>query len=270
MTLTKLFSTTLLSVALSVSIVSCSSDSEPGYFPVGPVNLLSVEVSANFDLSARSNWKLYVGSQRYAFEMEGNALLGVPYKESEPFTYDPKGGSVIFTFRSDNYGKGTREAGTGKLPANLEKQDTPNDFLSCDVLRAEYKGDVVSELKDIVFFHQNGLLVFNTIDMPAEATVYILQDYKQQIRPLRDSEDPTQYKAIVLAENALEDLRVKVELNGQTYTKPIFAGTRMPMFPQGVGNSALIEFSIRFTEKGEVLVENAKRTAFVREWPIDR
>lgn len=272
MTLTKLFRSFSLLAVSFLTLLSCSSKDDPQ--PYNAIGVFEVEASANFDLSARAGWDMYVGNTTvgafpYTFEVTGNKLSASPSNERKPFKFTTPNDRAVITLVSKDYYTGTRTEMT--LPPNFENQSTPDNFMRCDMLKAEYYGDAASELKDITFLHQNALLNFKTVDIPEDAQVYIQQNRKQLITPLRNSEDPTAYKAIVFPDNDPYEIEVVVKLeNGQTYKKPLSQRTRMSMpRPDGIGASAVVEFTARMTENG-LRIEDLERKPYAKEWPLER
>lgn len=271
MTLTKLFKT-LCFAALGILALSCEKTT-PYYYP-DSVKVLKVEASTNFDLSARSAWHFLVHGCDYAFEIEGNKLIATPSKTSETFAFSvsitDNTGSAVIRFMPADYFKTRSTGGGGTIVPNIEDQSTPEKFMACDVLSGKYEGLAKEEIA-ITFFHENALLQFETIDLPDDAKVYIEQKYDQMITPLRDKEDPAKYQALVLPQNYPHEVYVIVEANGKIYKTPLQERkrTRTSMtFFDGLGQSALVDFNVRITDKDELVIEEYKQTDFVKAWPI--
>lgn len=230
----------------------------------------SIEATINFDLSARKDWKLYVGGKRYQFTINGNTLSASPENSSKPFVFPTSSGTgkVQLLFYPNNYGK-TRDESTP--PPNLEKQETPDKFMVCDMLKAEYSGAVSQHLKDITLYHENTLLDFKVTGVPENARIYISQLYYQAIKPLRSSDDPTAYKAIVFPYNNFNTVYLGIEIEGKIYSASLNTGkTRMPSYPDGLGNSAIISFHAFINEQGNLIIENLERKSFSKSWPINQ
>lgn len=255
----------LLSICffLSLSFLSCDKNSSDS-----GVIVESIEASINFDLSARSNWLFYVHDKRYEFTNVNGTLSAIPYNSEKPYVFpsSTESGNIRILLYSPNYGR-TREA--AKVPPSLENQSTLERFTNCDILKGEYQGTAQPHLTNITLYHENALLDFQTINIPSNAQVYIRQIHDQTITPLRDTTDPTQYKAIIFPHNHLFQIIVGVKTENKTYETPLAPLSRKEIsYPDGVGNSAIIVFTAAINAEDELVIENLQREAFSKKWPI--
>ncbi|NDV84095.1 hypothetical protein [Bacteroides sp. 51] len=269
MNLTKLWQTAFI-CCFCIATYSCDS-TDPYKDAPQTVRLLGLEASINIDLSARKDWQLLVYNHPYAFEIDGNKLSATPQNPSNPYAFEVtannKNGHAIMTFISRDYFK-TRA--TGSLPANIKDQSTPEKFLSCDVLRGDYSGTAMENIS-FSLFHENALLMFKTVDLPADAEVYIHEEHhRQMITPLRDAEDPDSYKALVFPGNYLYTLHVIVKTGGKEYEKrlkPVHE-TRMDIpYPRGIGHSAIITFNVSVDENDKLQINDLEEKKFTKDWP---
>lgn len=269
MNMTKLWPFAYL-YCLCFAFYSCDN-SDPNKNAPQSVRLLGIEASINIDLSARKDWKLSVYNYTYAFEIEGGKLSAEPANFSDPYTFEitanDKRGRAIMTLMSPDYFK---PGESSALPANIRDQSTPEKFLSCDVLRGDYNGQAKENI-DVALFHENALLMFNTVDLPEDAEVYIYEDRnKQIITPLRDTEDPTSYKAFIFPQNYLFTVYVIVKINGKEYGKTLKpeVETRMNIsYPDGIGHSAIITFNVLIDKEDKLQVEDLTLKKFQWTWP---
>ena len=269
MNLTKLWQTICI-CCFCMAISSCDT-TDPYKDAPQTVRLLGVEARINIDLSARKDWKFDVHTKPYTFQIDGNNLSAVPEDLSKPYTFEVtannKSGEAIMTFMSKDYFKPGQSSA---LPADIEDQSTPEKFLNCDVLRGHYTGDATENIS-VTLFHENALLMFNTVDLPEDAEVYIYELYnKQTITPLRDAEDSTSYKALVFPNNYLETIYVLVKTNGKEYAEtlvPLYKTRANISYPKGIGHSAIITFNVLIDENDELLIKDLKEKSFSKEWP---
>lgn len=256
-------------ILISIFSFYLSSCDRSSPIPDSGTILETIEATINFDLSSRTNWKLYAGDKRYQFTVDGSTLYAKPYGSSKPFVFPHSTGTgkmQLLLFPPD-YGK-TRSEST--LPPNFENQSTYEKFMACDMLKAEYSGMINPNLQNITLYHENALLNFNVTNIPQNANVFIGQIRYQKIKPLKDGSDPTSYKAIVFPTNYYKSINLVVETDHKTYSTTLESSkTRMPShYPEGLGNSAVVSFHAFINEQDELEIENLKREAFSKEWPI--
>lgn len=268
MTFSNLFRTTCFA-ALGTFILSCDR-SDPNIDHPQSVKVLSVEASTNFDLSARSDWNFSVHGCDYSFVIDGSKLIATPSKASETFAFSitvtDKRGYAVLTFSSPHYFKSRAEA----IIPNIQNQSTPEKFMLCDVLRAEYNAEAMQDIS-ITLFHENSLLDFEAVDLPADAQVYIKQVHNQTIHPLKYSVEPVKYRALVLPQNYEPDVYVVVETGGKKYKTQLrdrpTTRQSMPHF-EGIGQSAVVKFKVRINDEDELVIEDYDIKHLVKEWPI--
>lgn len=273
--------------SLALILFSCDDSDSPVDKPE-TVKVTEVRASAGFDISKRSDWKFYVAngdynlSCTYAFQIEGKTITAVPARQADTFAFSvtstDKSGRAIISFLPEDYLKTRMDIPHSGEPGypNLRDQSTPEKFMLCDMLRGDYVGQA-SEHLSLELFHENSLLVFNTVGLPEEATVRIAQLGNQLITPLRDADDPTAYKAIILSQNKYTEVGVIVDHNGKQYGKSLASAvnhtrTNIPYPSPSVyfGHSAILKFTVELTEAGELEIKDAEHTSFSREWPIDQ
>lgn len=261
----------LCACCFCMAVCSCDG-TDPEKDTPHSVLLLGIEATTNIDLSARKDWTLSVYQHPYTFEIDGGTLLAAPQNSDNLFAFEVtannKTGHAILTFMARDY---FQPGQSSALPANLSDQSTPEKLLSRDVLRADYTG-TANENISVSLFHENALLMFNTNGLPDDAEVYIYESYnKQTITPLRDAADPTAYKALVFPNNHLFTLYAVVKANGKEYGQMLRSrhNTRMNIsFPDGIGHSAIVTFTISIDENDELLVENLVMKTFQKDWPV--
>lgn len=270
MNLTKLFKMLCFGV-LGLSFFSCDSSNDYVDAPAA-VFVRKVEAQANFDLSARSGWKFYVGGYEYAFDMEEGKVVATPFSEATTFSYlEPLTGGQMYVVTKlvpENYLK-TRAflpGGGSTIVANLENQGTLEGFTACDVLYQEYLGTAKENLM-VQLLHENALLRLGTINLPEDAKVYVKQIHNQKITPLKQTE--TEYQAIVFSNNTPSDIAIVVEANGKIYESNLYsvAISKKDVGRGGIEHGTVISCTAEIiNEKLTVKLLSAKFSS--SEWPI--
>lgn len=269
MNLTKLWQAACV-CCLCIAIYSCDGD-DPNRNAPQSVQLLGIEASINFDLSARKDWRLSVYNHPYTFQIDGGTLSAAPENWSNPYAFEvtanDKSGRAIMTFMPKDYFR-TRD--TSSLPPNIEDQSTPAKLLSCDVLRGDYYGHAKENIS-VSLFHENALLMFKTVELPADAEVYIFEScYKQTITPLRNAQDQASYKALIFPGNYLHGIWVIVKVNGKEYRSVLKSkyDTRMNIpYPDGIGHSAFITFNVWIDKEDKLRIGDLNTENFCKTWP---
>lgn len=257
----KLFYFMIFSCVIS-GLFSCEDKNIPELSPKDGIAVRTVEATADFDLSARKNWKMYIGTvehiEEYYFTVEGNKLIATsPVDAPYRFPFDAAKAEVVIQLVHQDYGK-TRNS-SGSLPLSIENQSTAEKFLQCDRLKIDYYGEPKENLKELNVLHFNTLLDFTVKNLPEDSKVYINQLYQQKITPLQSSTEPENYRAIIFPHNPYAVL--SVETNGKVYQTRISEPyqTRMDLKPPaGFGNSTLINFTAEINDDDELVISELK------------
>ncbi|NDV57206.1 hypothetical protein [Bacteroides sp. 519] len=247
-------------------LASCEKNPEES--PKDGVAIHTIEATANFDLSARKDWIVYVGSEKYNFEIEGNKLfITSPQGGYYHFPYGAKTGNIIIQMAPKDYGKTRTDA---KLPPNLEDQSTALKFRNCDRLRFVYTGEAKEDLTDLSVYHFNSLLTFNITNLPVGANIHIEQAYSQDVIPYQEDSNIDAFKAIVFPNN--QDMKLIINTNEKTYSAIIphsATKVRDTGMASGTGNSSIISFSAEINDE-ELKIYNYKKLNYSKEWPISQ
>lgn len=252
----------LFSLFILVAFSACK-DIESGLTPdeVAAVEILTIEIETNFDLSARKDWELFVGDIHYDVEINENRLMGTIAK-GKGYRAKENGGVTAF-FVPTSY----KRAGSN-LPVIIEDQRTVEKFMSCDPLRVSY-GGATEVIRGLRFHHLNTLVTFEIENLPDDARVFIKQEDKQIIQPLQDIKNKNAFKAIIFPNQ--REIGLIIETANKTYSEPIYPrySTRTNI-AVGFGNSTIISFKAQLNEADELVIEKPKSEYMVRDWPISQ
>lgn len=257
----------ILYILIILCLISCDK-TDLDNSPKDEIVVQTIEATANFDLSARKDWVVYVGSQRYHFETEGNKLrITSPAEEPFSFPYEATTGNIIIQMVPKDYGK---ERAESKIPFIIEDQSTIERFMNADRLRFAYNGEAKTNITGITIYHFNTLLTFSVSNLPEDAKVYIEQIYDQKITPLKEDKAINSFKAIVFPNNQYVSLLI--ETPGKSYKAivPPLPTSRSPGMAIGTGNSSILSFDAEINGDDELEIKNYRKTSLSSEWPISQ
>lgn len=281
---------TLLLALSTCMLTSCENtrhmDPEPDKEGIA---VETIEGTAAFDLSARSDWSLVVGKPSgggikgysYEYSVDGSKITASSSAGTEfRFAYGQKisYGEPAIMLIARNYGIKTRNV--GQRTPNLENQSTVEKFTICDPLIGRYEGEVTPNLKNIQFNHVNALLTFSIDNLPANAEVCIKM-FNQYIAPLQENNGGTSsYKAIVLPNTPLNssNLVLLIKAGEKVYEKNIpnteNKQTRSDVYVpptsdnSTLDNSTVLSFTAYIDTEDQLQIDNVEKKSRTKVWPI--
>lgn len=231
---------------LSVFILSCT---KPEFDSSGieiPIEFISFAVT-DIDLSDRQDWKLFGGNQEYSFVIQEDTLRALPLmhpyilRYSKPeyaFNYI---GFVLFAPNYyDNYTvQRSIYATQPTFPVfpNITDQRCETGLNSADELIAINYVTPSENIKDAKFIHKNILIDFETVGVPTDAVVTVLQ--KEEIMPF--NYQPQFYKAIVVGTP-----EIVIKWGGETFKTQL-------THPNGLTGNTHYTFKVVFNADNKTL-----------------
>ena len=252
--------------AAILSIVSCKKDKVEN--PVLEIPITSVSFAIkDIDLSQRQDWLLYGGSQKYSFEIADDSLHAVPEEAPYILRYQPQNipfNYIGFTLISPNYFARPEQTLQRKVYAtspittpfpDITDQSSEEKLQNADALIAINYDTPSGNIKDARFIHSNTLIDFETVNLPENAVVTVLQS--EETKPFNYK--PGFYKAIVKAVPA-----ISVKIGDETYKVQLTD-------PNGLSANAHYTFKVTFdTEKKTLSIShlNSVKWSDVNEDPV--
>lgn len=260
----------LYALSLFSIIVGCSNDedSKPNEKET-PVK--KIEAHINFDLSKRSDWTLSMGGYIYDYEIHDNKLIGTP--KDEPFHYaagmEETNGSTEVILRSSTP---QNRLNMPKTPEFVD-QSSIEKFIIEDMLVGRYKGKVKEEITNLKLVHYNALLDFKVTNIPENAEIFIKQQDKQTITPLKDENKANSYKAIVWSSNKYEEIKLIIKISEKTYEtvlrEEVKKSRSLAYHFDGIGNGSIVNFIGRINAEDKLVIEELSIDSWAEEWPIN-
>jgi len=192
---------------------SCS-DNDDDKLP-DEVAVKTVKAISCIDLSDREDWLLRFGyawykGNCYNYAITDRIITGSP--KSQPFSFGEgykegdilsgSNGRMYIRFVSPGYFPDDTPLSkmTPAAPPAIEDQSTLDKLVKADALFCQYTDVVTSDLTNLKLIHENNLLDFETVDIPAGTVVRILGNYSiNEIIPYR--QDQTHYKVVILSKD---------------------------------------------------------------------
>ncbi|MCH5689325.1 hypothetical protein LWM68_36845 [Niabella sp. W65] len=165
----------------------------------------------DIDLKERQNWILSGGSQKYTFNIVADTLHAVPAGEPYSLRYEPSSYSfnyIGFGLVSPNYYISLQASVKRNVYAtspvtigfpNIADQSDEIKLKDADALIAINYEAPSSNIRDGKFIHRNTLIDFETVNVPGDAVITVLQS--EETKPWHYK--PGFYKAIVVAVPAI-------------------------------------------------------------------
>ncbi len=208
--------------------------------PVVEIPIKSVAFAIkDIDLKERANWTLTGGSQQYSFNILTDTLHAVPVNEAYLLRYQPVSYSfnyIGFGLVSPNYYKSPQASVKRDVYAtspvtvfpDIADQSDEVKLRNADALIAINYETPSSNIKDGRFIHRNTLIDFETVNVPNDAIITVLQS--EETKPWHYK--PGFYKAIVVAVPA-----ISVKIGAEVFKAQVID-------PKGMSGNAHYTFKV--------------------------
>ncbi len=194
----------------------------------------------DIDLAKRANWILTGGSLPYTFTLSADTLHATPTGTPYSLRYEPPGYSfnyIGFSLISPTYYKLDHSSLKRQVYAtspvaemfpDITDQSDEGKFQNADALIAINYETPSVHIKDGRFIHRNTLIDFETVNVPNDAVITLLQS--EETKPWNYK--PGFYKAIVVAVPA-----VSVKIGNDVYKATVID-------PKGMSGNAHYTFKV--------------------------
>lgn len=233
---------------ISVLIFSCKKDKTVNQVIEIPVESVSFAIR-DIDLNERQGWILSGGNQQYSFTIGDDTLHAVPVNdpyilrfEKQEYAFNYIGFGLISPDYYKNRNTTARRevyATSPNVPVfpNIADQSNEAKLKNADALIAINYETPSGNIKDARFIHQNVLIDFETVNLPENAVVTILQS--EETIPFNYK--PDFYKAIVVAGPV-----ISVKAGDETYKVQL-------IHPEGLSGNTHYTFKVVFSPDNKTL-----------------
>lgn len=229
----------LPAAVIGVLLFSCKKDKTVQILEI-PVESVSFAIK-DIDLNERRDWVLSGGGQPYSFTIENDTLHAVPINDPYVLRFEKQEYAfnyIGFGLISPDYHKKKTTTTQRTIYAtspvrifpNITDQSTEAKLKNADALIAINYKTPSGNIKDARFIHQNVLIDFETVSLPENAVVTVLQS--EETKPFNYK--PNFYKAIVVAVPVLS-----VKAGDETYKVQL-------VHPQGLSGNTHYTFKVIF------------------------
>jgi len=196
--------------AATLLLFSCKKNGIENRAVEIPVKTVAFAIK-DIDLKERQNWILSGGSQKYTFNIVADTLHAVPAGEPYSLRYEPSSYSfnyIGFGLVSPHYYISLQASVKRNVYAtspvtigfpNIADQSDEIKLKDADALIAINYEAPSSNIRDGKFIHRNTLIDFETVNVPGDAVITVLQS--EETKPWHYK--PGFYKAIVVAVPAI-------------------------------------------------------------------
>lgn len=236
-------------LAIALLLLSCKKEKSDAPVEEIPIQSLAVAIDA-IDLTKRTNWTLWGGNQQYRFTIVNDSLQAFPLTEPYVLRYQKQSYSfnyIGFGLMSPTYGYYNNQTAVGRrnaqatspevLVPNIQDQSDATKLENVDRLIAINYSEPSPHIKDAQFIHAHTLLDFETVNLPAQALVVVLQSL--ETTPF--NYEHNRYKVIVAASPV-----IAVKTPDTTYKVPL-------VDPNGLSSNARYTFKVIFDSNSETL-----------------
>jgi hypothetical protein len=200
---------TLALFAATLLLFSCKKNGIENPVVEIPVKTVAFAIK-DIDLKERQDWILSGGSQKYTFNIVADTLHAVPAGDPYLLRYEPSGYSfnyIGFGLVSPNYYKSPQASVKRDVYAtspvtvfpDIADQSDEVKLRNADALIAINRETPSGNIKDGRFIHRNTLIDFETVNVPNDAVITVLQS--EETKPWHYK--PGFYKVIVVAVPAI-------------------------------------------------------------------
>lgn len=192
-------------LAANLLFFSCKKNGIENRVVQIPVKTVAFAIK-DIDLKERQDWILSGGSQKYTFNIVADTLHAVPAGDPYLLRYEPSSHTfnyIGFGLASPNYYKASQASVKRDVYAtspvtvfpNIADQSDEVKLRNADALIAINYETPSGNIKDARFIHRNTLIDFETVNVPNDAIITVLQS--GETKPWHYK--PGFYKAIVVA-----------------------------------------------------------------------
>ena len=225
--------------AATLLLFSCKKNGIENRVVEIPVKTVAFAIK-DIDLEERQNWILSGGGQKYNFNIVADTLHAVPDGDPYLLRYEPSSYSfnyIGFGLVSPDYYKSPQASVKRDVYAtspitvgfpNIADQSDETKLKDADALIAINFETPSSNIKDGKFIHRNTLIDFETVNVPGDAVITVLQS--EETKPWHYK--PGFYKAIVVAVPA-----ISVKIGTETFKAQVTD-------PKGMSGNAHYTFKV--------------------------
>jgi hypothetical protein len=203
-----------------------------------PVKTVAFAIK-DIDLKERQDWILSGGNQKYTFNIAADTLHAVPAGDPYSLRYEPSSYSfnyIGFGLVSPDYYNSPQASVKRDVYAtspvtvfpNIADQSDEVKLRNADALIAINHETPSSNIKDGRFIHRNTLIDFETMNVPNDAVITVLQS--EETKPWHYK--PGFYKAIVVAVPA-----ISVKIGAEVFKAQVID-------PKGMSGNAHYTFKV--------------------------
>lgn len=225
--------------AATLLLFSCKKNGIENAVVEIPVKTVAFAIK-DIDLKERANWILTGGGLPYSFSISADTLRAIPTGTPYSLRYEPSSYSfnyIGFGLISPTYYKLRTSTVKRQLYAtspvtemfpDITDQSDETKLKNADALIAINYETPSSNIKDARFIHRNTLIDFETVNVPDNAVITLLQS--EETRPWNYK--PGFYKAIVVAVPA-----ISVKIGSEVYKAQVID-------PKGMSGNAHYTFKV--------------------------